>query len=254
MNNVQKLLHSPEIQAELHIKSTHIKLDMDKKRQLGNAYLKLYFGLSCMNWTHKKNLGTAWQTAFTQVQNILNGRDENNPATQFLRIVHEQHKKTWPRHIMTHPQRDAAFDGDPAKMRESAIRGIRSAMGEITLASAQAKLVMDQTQAKTQPRQPVRVAAQSAQQRPAPSVDTQQKMAVPLTKSGEPIAAQRGLNSVYAPQQKAASNSKHIAVHPAETERSISHEQNAEKMRHAAGRVIDLAQIMKMMQYNQKTA
>ena len=91
MNNIQNLLHSPEIQEKLHLKSAHIKLDADKKRQLGNAYLKLYFGLSCMNWTNKKNLGTAWQTAFTQAHNILNARDENNPATQFLKVMHETH-------------------------------------------------------------------------------------------------------------------------------------------------------------------
>ncbi|MBQ7128088.1 MAG: hypothetical protein IJO18_03850 [Alphaproteobacteria bacterium] len=274
MNNIQNLLHSPEIQEKLHIKSAHIKLDADKKRQLGNAYLKLYFGLSCLNWTNKKNLGTAWQTAFTQAQNILNARDENNPATQFLKIMHETHKQTWPRHIMAHPQRDAVFNGDPRQMREYAIRNIRSAMGEITMLTSRCKFEMDKSQANQAAKQPVRVAAQSEHQKPAMSVDAKQKAMVPQTKSGEQVTGRPGVNSNVAPQPKSASNSKQITSRSVEKPRSISQEQRdkeiADKIKksvkkpdmkpqfaQASGRIVDMAEIIRMqmlMQAQQKVA
>lgn len=278
MNNIQNLLHSPEIQEKLHIKSAHIKLDADKKRQLGNAYLKLYFGLSCMNWTGKKNLGTAWQTAFSQVQNIINARDEKNPATQFLKVMHETHKQTWPRHIMTHPQRDAMFNGDPTQMREYAIRNIRSAMGEITLLTSQCKFETDKSQGKVTTKQPLQVAAQSDKQKPAMSVDAKQKAAVPQTKTGEKVVGRPGVNSKMAPQEKSAANSKQINVRPDERPRSLSQEakdkQIAAQIKKsvakpekkpdmkpqfamASGRVVDLTKLMQMqmlMQAQQKVA
>lgn len=278
MNNIQNLLHSPEIQEKLHIKSAHIKLDADKKRQLGNAYLKLYFGLSCMNWTGKKNLGTAWQTAFSQVQNIINARDEKNPATQFLKVMHETHKQTWPRHIMTHPQRDAMFNGDPTQMREYAIRNIRSAMGEITLLTSQCKFETDKSQDKASAKQPLQVAAQSDKQKPAMSVDAKQKAAVPQTKTGEKVVGRPGVNSKMAPQEKSAANSKQINVRPDERPRSLSQEakdkQIAAQIKKsvakpekkpdmkpqfamASGRVVDLTKLMQMqmlMQAQQKVA
>ncbi len=278
MNNIQNLLHSPEIQEKLHIKSAHIKLDADKKRQLGNAYLKLYFGLSCMNWTGKKNLGTAWQTAFSQVQNIINARDEKNPATQFLKVMHETHKQTWPRHIMTHPQRDATFNGDPTQMREYAIRNIRSAMGEITLLTSQCKFETDKSQDKVAAKQPLQVAAQSDKQKPAMSVDAKQKAVVPQTKTGEKVVGRPGVNSKMAPQEKSAANSKQINVRPDEKPRSLSQEakdkQIAAQIKKsvakpekkpdmkpqfamASGRVVDLTKLMQMqmlMQAQQKVA
>ena len=274
MNNVQKLLHSPEIQEKLHIKSAHIKLDAGKKRQLGNAYLKLYFGLSCLNWTNKKNLGTAWQTAFTQAQNIINARDEKNPATQFLKVMHETHKSTWPRHIMTHPQRDAVFNGNEKEMREYAIRNIRSAMGEITLLSSQAEFSLDKSKATAVAKQPLRVAAEKGQKKPAMSVDAPQKEAIPQTRTGAPVAAKPGVNSNTAPEQKPAANSKQVAVRPVDAERSISQEQRdkeiAERIKksvkkpdmkpqfqQASGRVVDLTKLMQMqmlMRTQQKTA
>ena len=278
MNNIQNLLHSPEIQEKLHIKSAHIKLDADKKRQLGNAYLKLYFGLSCMNWTGKKNLGTAWQTAFSQVRNIINARDEKNPATQFLKVMHETHKQTWPRHIMTHPQRDAMFNGDPTQMREYAIRNIRSAMGEITLLTSQCKFETDKSQDKAAAKQPLQVAAQSDKQKPAMSVDAKQKAVVPQTKTGEKVVGRPGVNSKMAPQEKSAANSKQINVRPDERPRSLSQEakdkQIAAQIKKsvakpekkpdmkpqfamASGRVVDLTKLMQMqmlMQAQQKVA
>lgn len=274
MNNIQNLLHSPEIQEKLHIKSAHIKLDADKKRQLGNAYLKLYFGLSCMNWTNKKNLGTAWQTAFTQVQNILNARDENNPATQFLKIMHETHKQTWPRHIMAHPQRDAAFNGDPTQMREYAIRNIRSAMGEITMLTSKCKFEMDKSHANQAAKQPVRVAAQSDKEKPVMSVEAKQKEKIPQTMSGEQVVGRPGVNSNVAPQPKSAANSKQIMSRPVENSRSISQEEHdkeiADKIKKsvkkpamapqfemAAGRIVDLTKLMQiqmLMRRNQNVA
>lgn len=278
MNNIQNLLHSPEIQEKLHLKSAHIKLDADKKRQLGNAYLKLYFGLSCMNWTNKKNLGTAWQTAFSQVQNIINARDEKNPATQFLKVMHETHKQTWPRHIMTHPQRDAMFNGDPTQMRDYAIRNIRSAMGEITLLTSQCKFVTDKSQDKAAAKQPLQIAAQSDKQKPAMSVDAKQKAVVPQTKTGEKVVGRPGVNSKMAPQEKSATNSKQINVRPDERPRSLSQEakdkQIAAQIKKsvtkpekkpdmkpqfamASGRVVDLTKLMQMqmlMQAQQKVA
>ncbi len=259
MNNIQNLLHSPEIQEKLHIKSAHIKLNNDKKSSLGNAYLKLYFGLSCLNWTNKKNLGTAWQTAFTQVQNILNARDSKNPATQFLNIMHETHKSTWPRHIMMHPQRDTVFNGDTKQLREYAIRNIRSAMGEITLMSSQCGFEMDNNQ--------------SNQTKPM-SVDAKSKSTIPQTKTGDKIVAKPGLNSNTAPQQKSATNTKQIAVRPVDANRSISQEEKNKEIaqqikksvsrpdtksqfQSASNRIINMAEIIRMqmlIQSQQKTA
>ena len=274
MNNIQNLLHNPEIQEKLHIKSAHIKLDADKKRQLGNAYLKLYFGLSCLNWTNKKNLGTAWQTAFTQAQNIINARDEKNPATQFLKIMHETHKQTWPRHIMTHPQRDATFNGDVTQMREYAIRNIRSAMGDITLLSSQCKFDMDKSQSNTTTKQPLQVAAQSGKQKPAMSVDAKQKSDIPQAKNGEKIVAKPGLNSAAVAPEKSAANSKQTDVRPVEKPRSLSQEAKDQQIAaqikksvakpdmkpqfaQASGRVVNMAEIIRMqmlIQAQQKTA
>lgn len=54
MNNIQNLLHSPEIQ-ENYISNLHIlNSSMRIKRQLGNAYLKLYLVCLVWNWTGKK--------------------------------------------------------------------------------------------------------------------------------------------------------------------------------------------------------
>lgn len=231
MNNIQNLLHSPEIQEKLHLKSAHIKLDADKKRALGNAYLKLYFGLSCANWTNKKNLGTAWQTSLTQVQNIINARDEKNPATQFLRVMHETHKSTWPRHIMTHPQRDAVFNGNEREMRQYAIQNIRSAMGEITLLSSQCQFSMDKSQQNAAAKQPVRVATDNTQQKkPDMSIEPKEQSPQPQTKNGTLIASKPGLNSNTAPEQKTGTNSKQIAMRPAETERSLSQEERDKQL------------------------
>ncbi|MBR2011685.1 MAG: hypothetical protein IKA08_00235 [Alphaproteobacteria bacterium] len=280
MNNIQNLLHSPEIQEKLHLKSAHIKLDADKKRQLGNAYLKLYFGLSCMNWTGKKNLGTAWQTAFTQMQNIINARDEKNPATQFLKVMHETHKQTWPRHIMTHPQRDATFNGDPTQIREYAIRNIRSAMGEITLLTSQCKFEMDKSQPKAAAKQPLQATTQDTNKKPAMSLDAKHKETIPQTKDGEQIAAKPGLNSDTAPQQKHGTNTKQIAMRPVETQRSLSQEQHDKEFaarikksvqqpttpkkpdtkpqfQQATARIVNMSEIIRMqmlIQANQKVA
>ena len=284
MNNIQNLLHSPEIQAKLHLKSAHIKLSPDKKRALGNAYLKLYFGLSCANWTNKKNLGTAWQTSLSQVQNIINARDEKNPATQFLRVMHETHKSTWPRHIMTHPQRDAMFTGNESEMREYALRNIRSAMGEITLLSSQCKFEMEKAQPKTAAKQPLSAAPdKSEQKKPDMSIEAKEKAPLPQTQNGAPIAAKPGLNSNTAPEQNTGTNSKQTAIRPAEIERSISQEERDKKLaeqikksvdksaqpdknkktdmkpefNRATGHIINMAEIMRMqmmMRANQKVA
>lgn len=283
MNNIQNLLHSPEIQEKLHLKSAHIKLDADKKRALGNAYLKLYFGLSCANWTNKKNLGTAWQTSLAQMQNIINARDEKNPATQFLRVMHETHKSTWPRHIMTHPQRDAMFNGNKSEMREYAIRNIRSAMGEITLLSSQCQFETDKAQPKNAEKQPVHTAAENEQKQPDLSLTPKAKEPIPQTKSGAPIAAKSGVNSKAAPKQTSGTNSKQIAVRPAETERSISQEEHDKQLaqqikksvnksaqpektekpdmkpefNRATGRIINMAELIRMqmlMRANQRAA
>lgn len=226
----------------------------------------------------QKNLGTAWQTAFSQVQNIINARDEKNPATQFLKVMHETHKQTWPRHIMTHPQRDAMFNGDPTQMRDYAIRNIRSAMGEITLLTSQCKFETDKSQGKVTTKQPLQVAAQSDKQKPAMSVDAKQKAVVPQTKTGEKVVGRPGVNSKMAPQEKSAVNSKQINVHPDERPRSLSQEakdkQIAAQIKKsvakpekkpdmkpqfamASGRVVDLTKLMQMqmlMQAQQKVA
>jgi hypothetical protein len=54
MNNIQNLLYSPEIKEKLQVKSKDIQLEPAKKEKLAKAYFKMYFGLSCMNWTQDK--------------------------------------------------------------------------------------------------------------------------------------------------------------------------------------------------------
>ena len=274
MNTFQNLLHSPEIQEKLLIKSAHIKMDADKKRRLGNAYLKLYFGLSCANWTNNKKLGTAWQTSLSQIKNIINARDKNNPATQFLEIMHETHKSVWPRHIMTHPQRDAVFNGNQQQMREYALRNVRSAMGEITLLSSQCKVELDKDKTKTDTKQPERVDAASDNKKPEMSVDAKHKDFVPQTRNGEQVVAKPGINSSVAPQKEVGANSKQVAVREIEKERSLSQEAKDKEFvqqikksvrkpdlkpqfQQASGKVINMAEIIRMhmlMQAQQKAA
>lgn len=274
MNTFQKLLHSPEIQEKLLIKSAHIKMDATKKYNLGNAYFKLYFGLSCMNWTNKKNLGTAWQTSLTQIKNIINARDKNNPATKFLEIMHETHKSVWPRHIMTHPQRDAVFNGNVQEMREYAVRNVRSAMGEITLLSSQCKIELDKDKTKSIMKQPVQVETQT-DKKPLPmSVDAKHQEAIPQTRNGEQVIAKPGVNSSVVPQKETAVNSKQIAVRNIEKARLLSQEAKDKEFaqqikksvkkpdlkpqfQQASGKVTNLAEIIRiqmLMQSQQKVA
>lgn len=194
MNNIQKMLYSPEIKEKLHIKSKDIPLSQEQKDKLAKSYFKMYFGLSCLNWTQNKKLGAAWQSSIDQMKTFIDSKDEKQPATKFLKMVHEEHKTNWPKHIMTHPQRDAMLSGTPderAQWRAYAQNQIQSAMAEITMITNQVQVKSDKYEQK--PQQP-----KSAQ--------------VPQTKNGATAPAKPGVNSTTAPAQKPGTNSSQAAL------------------------------------------
>lgn len=212
MTNMQKILFSPEIQEKIFINSRHLPLDMDKKRRLASAYMKLYFGLSCMNWANKKNLGTAWQTALGQMQNFIDSKDKKNPAVQFLALVHNEHKKNWPKHIMTHPQRDSVLTGDKMQIAQwqlYAQKQIQSAMGEITLLTVQN--TVDFAKGKEQPR------------------PSQTAKPLPQTKNGEMAPANRGVNSTTPPAKQPGVNSSQATMKPREKTPGLARQEELKK-------------------------
>lgn len=212
MINMQKILFSPEIQEKIFINSKHLPLDMDKKRRLASAYMKLYFGLSCMNWANKKNLGTAWQTALGQMQNFIDSKDKKNPAVQFLALVHNEHKKNWPKHIMTHPQRDSVLTGDKVQIAQwqlYAQKQIQSAMGEITLLTVQN--TVDFAKGKEQPR------------------PSQTAKPLPQTKNGEMAPANRGVNSTTPPAKQPGVNSSQATMKPREKTPGLARQEELKK-------------------------
>ena len=194
MNNIQNLLYGPEIKEKLHIKSKDTPLNQEQKDKLAKSYFKMYFGLSCLNWTQNKKLGAAWQSSIEQMKTFIDSKDEKQPATKFLKMVHEEHKTNWPKHIMTHPQRDAMLSGTPeerAQWRTYAQNQIQSAMAEITMITNQVQVKSDKYEQK--PLQP-----KSAQ--------------VPQTKNGAAAPAKPGVNSTTPPEQKPGTNSSQATL------------------------------------------
>lgn len=183
MNNIQNLLYSPEIKEKLQVKSKDIQLEPAKKEKLAKAYFKMYFGLSCMNWTQDKKMGTAWQSAIGQMEDYIKSKAPKSPATQFLQLVHNEHKVNWPKHIMTHPQRDttlAAAPDEKKQWRAYAQNQIQSALAEITM-------ITNQVHVKPDADKPKESVPQTQNDKAAP--------AKPAVNSGTPPAQQPGTNS-----------------------------------------------------------
>lgn len=188
MNNIQKMLYSPEIKEKLYIKSKDIPLNQEQKDKLAKSYFKMYFGLSCLNWTQNKKLGTAWQSSIEQMKTFIDSKDEKQPATKFLKLVHEEHKTNWPKHIMTHPQRDAMLSGTPeerAQWRAYAQNQIQSALAEITMITNQVHVKPDTDKPKE---------------------------SVPQTQNGKAAPAKPGVNSTTPPEQKPGTNSSQATL------------------------------------------
>lgn len=85
----------------------------------------------------------AWQRALTQIDAFVGAKDGRNPAAQYLQRINAQHRRQWPRHIMTHVDRDRRLSAPADKLaawREYGQRQIDSALGTISLIMARHRI------------------------------------------------------------------------------------------------------------------
>ncbi|MBQ8293963.1 MAG: hypothetical protein IJX89_01075 [Alphaproteobacteria bacterium] len=161
-------------------KTTKI-LSVGDRKIIVDAYLKLFYGFTCVNWTNKYSLGRAWQTSLAQCGAFIQTKNKTNPAAKYLGSMFESHKKYWSRIIMTHNNSENKISADDKKikqMREYGLAMIHQAMDSINLvlgrynARAEQIITQEQIQNKEQA-QPAKTQAQ-AQAKPQP-----QKQATP---------------------------------------------------------------------------
>ncbi len=116
------------------------KLQPEARKMLANSYMQLFAGYSWLNWTDKKPLGQAWQTAFGQCENVLKSQDASNPSVEYLKAFAAAHKKHQSENIMTNknsPNMINKSDAEIEKIRKSANKMIQQAQDKIKLIIAQ---------------------------------------------------------------------------------------------------------------------
>ena len=109
-------------------------IDKQTRQKLAGAYLKLFTGLSWINWTKKYPLGRAWQYALGQCQKILDTKNKVNPAIKYLKNVAQAHKKYWSQVIMTNENSANTLNKTTAEtnhIRQYGIKQVRDAMDAI---------------------------------------------------------------------------------------------------------------------------
>ncbi len=131
-----KNMNKNQFIAMLHNANTPYKtLTPEQKQELRRAYLKMYFGLALTLWANGKTLGAAWQTAMDQMKTFLKSKNQNNPATEYLRTVHAAHSARWARVIMTSKFSNTKLPQENTKLIESlrkfGAKNIRESMGKI---------------------------------------------------------------------------------------------------------------------------
>lgn len=239
MNNIQKLLNSPEIQEKLHIKTKDLKLNEQQKQMLGNTYLKLYFGMSCANWSDKKTkLGTAWQKAFDQTKQFIDSKNQDSDTVKFLNAMHEEHKTRWSKQIMLHQQRDSVIAGDEQTIQQwqqYATANIKSAMAELTQLMAKCSFTTEQEKGQDQ-KKTMGQAAKSAQsqEQKRTTVNPDNKHEVPLTKNDKELAGKPGVNSPEAKQEQTGVNSSQTTVRDAKPDFELHPEEQKKQAQEKA--------------------
>lgn len=219
---LQTFMKTPDAQKKLTIlagQDLTKPLSAATKEKLSRAYFKLYFGLSCVNWSYKKSLGAAWQSALGQIDAYISAKKQDNPAVIYLRQVNAAHKSAWPKNIMTHPQRDTKLNSpDPElqQWRRYGSQNIQSAMGEIAILLAQHEIeinnassiamaapeknTMAQSHAAINRTQNIRAAATHYARGPAPanaeSLKTAVKKPVAATAPIKPIPRPNVINPI----------------------------------------------------------
>ena len=190
-------------------------MDKQTRQKLVGAYLKLFTGLSWINWTKKYPLGRAWHYALGQCQKILGTKNKANPAIKYLKNVAQAHKKYWSQVIMTNENSANTLNKTTAEtnhIRQYGIKLVRDAMDEINLIisqynefveekeqdAPQAQVAAQKDQAQTVPqKQQAQVAVQKEQSQVVPqkqqaqvAVQKEQAQAVPQKQQAQ-VAAQK---------------------------------------------------------------
>ena len=150
-------------------------------------------------------MGTAWQNAIGQMEGYIKSKDPKSPATQFLQLVHNEHKVNWPKHIMTPPQRDATLAAAPdekKQWRSYAQNQIQSALAEITMITNQVHVKPDADKPKE---------------------------SVPQTKNGKAAPAKPAVNSGTPPEQKPGTNSSQATLKQQAPQPGIAEAEDAKR-------------------------
>ena len=96
------------------------RLTQEEQKKIANAYLKLFTGISAINWAAgaDKTLGAAWYQSLGQIKQMIGTRNKNNPSTAYLQQVHATHNLEMSRQMMTNPNKDATLQLSKEKMIE----------------------------------------------------------------------------------------------------------------------------------------
>lgn len=130
---MKTLLKPSENQQKIFITLTSdVKENVSKfdRQTLQQAYLKLFAGLSRVNWSEQKTLGRSWQSALNLCEVFLavkSKRVPNNPALKYLSAIHKSYKKYWSKIIMFHQGRDTIINQPKNQRIELARNGTKMA-------------------------------------------------------------------------------------------------------------------------------
>lgn len=99
-------------------KSKEKQLSPEDKKAIEKGLGDLFFGLAWTNWLNGATLGIAWQKALEQVDSFVAGKNQNNPATKYLREVAAANKARMSRIIMTSSYSNEKMNCPPEKFKE----------------------------------------------------------------------------------------------------------------------------------------
>ncbi|MBR5625883.1 MAG: hypothetical protein IKW67_03840 [Alphaproteobacteria bacterium] len=126
-----------KIQHELIInisKDLAQKLNPQLRKEMVDAYLKLFSAMAWKNWTEKKPLGQAWQNALTQCDDVLKSENAKNPAVEYMKIFANAYKKHQSKVIMLNKNSENLInktDEKIQKIRENSDSQIKQSIAKI---------------------------------------------------------------------------------------------------------------------------
>ena len=172
-------------------------MDKQTRQKLVGAYLKLFTGLSWINWTKKYPLGRAWHYALAQCKKIIKSKNKKNPAVKYLDNTASAHSKYWSQVIMTNENSTNILNKTPEEIkhiRQYGIKLVRDAMDEINLTISQYNEFVEE---KEQDDPQAQVAAQKEQAQAVPqkqqaqvAVQKEQAQTVPQKQQAQ-VAVQK---------------------------------------------------------------